>query len=99
MPMQNLIITTPAELEGIINKCLSGLAFAPAQGQKSETESKSVKHLHSIRELAEFLGCSIVTAQKLKNSGRIRYKQFGRKVVFVTTEVLEDINKTKKFNK
>jgi hypothetical protein len=89
--MQNLIITTKEELEDIINKCLLGLKTAPYPEQKSEKEE--LKHLHSIRELADFLGCSIVTAQKLKNSGRIRYKQFGRKVVFVSTELLEDLNK------
>ncbi len=51
--------------------------------------------LYSIAQLSEFLGCSPVTAQKLKNSGRIRYRQFGRKLIFNTLEVLEDISKTR----
>jgi len=40
------------------------------------------KMLYSIKELAAFLQCSTVTAQKLKNSGRIPFAQTGRKCVF-----------------
>ncbi len=40
------------------------------------------KMLYSIKELADYLQCSTVTAQKLKNSGRIPFMQTGRKVVF-----------------
>lgn len=50
--------------------------------------------LYSIQELAEFLHCSPVTAQSLKNSGKIRFRQFGRKVIFSTAEILADIKKT-----
>jgi len=46
------------------------------------------KYLHSIKELADALHMSTVTAQKLKNSGRIPYKQEGRKVLFEMGEVL-----------
>jgi len=54
------------------------------------------KYLYSLRELAEFLGCSIVTAQKLKNSGRIPFQQFGRKLIFNSFEVLGALNHKKK---
>jgi len=46
------------------------------------------KYVYSIQGLADELHCSIVTAQKLKNSGRISYKQEGRKVIFEMSEVL-----------
>jgi hypothetical protein len=51
------------------------------------------KMLYSLKELANFLGCSIVTAFKLKNSKKIRYQQFGRKLIFNTSEVNEDLRK------
>jgi excisionase family DNA binding protein len=51
------------------------------------------KMLYSIKELAEFLQCSTVTAQKIKNSGRIPYAQTGRKVVFDGNEVLTALSK------
>jgi excisionase family DNA binding protein len=57
------------------------------------TPEPQPKTLHSIRELAEFLGCSVVTAQRYKNEGRIPYSQVGRKVLFNTAEVLKAINK------
>lgn len=47
------------------------------------------KYIYTMQGLADELHMSIVTAQKLKNSGRIPYKQEGRKVIFELNEVLE----------
>ena len=54
------------------------------------------KMLYSIKELAEFLHCSIVTAQKIKNSGRIPFVQTGRKVVFNSELVMQALSKGKR---
>lgn len=54
------------------------------------------KTLHSIRELAEFIGCSTVTAHKFKSQGRIPFKQIGRKVLFDTADVLNAMSQSKK---
>ena len=50
------------------------------------------KMLYSIKELADYLQCSTVTAQKLKNSGRIPFAQTGRKVVFNSDAVMGAIS-------
>ena len=50
------------------------------------------KYIHSMQGLADELHMSIVTAQKLKNSGRIPYVQEGRKVMFELTEVLNALS-------
>lgn len=55
--------------------------------------------LHSIRELAEFIECSTVTAHKFKKSGRIPCRQIGRKVMFDTVEVLKAMEHIKRQNK
>lgn len=55
------------------------------QVQEQQTEPKM---LYSIRQLADFLQCSIPTAQKIKNSGKIPFMQTGRKVVFDGNAVL-----------
>ncbi len=57
--------------------------------------SNEPKMLYSIKELADFLQCSTVTAQKLKNSGRVPYMQSGRKVIFNGNEVLASISNKK----
>ena len=54
------------------------------------------KMLYSIKELAKFLQCSTVTAQKIKNSGRIPFMQTGRKVVFEGNAVLQALSNQKK---
>jgi len=66
------------ELESILNK-------------REDIEFPSIQpdYLYSIKELADFLHCSPVTAQKKKNLGHIPYKQSGRKVIFNTAEVLK----------
>ncbi len=89
--MNEIILITPEQLQTIIERCLNKTAPTAATPAADPT-----KHLHSIVELAEFLNCSVVTAHKLKQSGKIRYKQYGRKCIFSTSEILEDLAKTKK---
>jgi excisionase family DNA binding protein len=55
-----------------------------AEEPKSMQENKK---LYSLKELAEFLGCSVPTAQKIKNSGKIPYVQVGRKLIFETRDL------------
>lgn len=86
--MDDFIVTTTDSLRKIIKECLADLN----QTNQSLPQPEATKYLYSIKELADFLGCSAVTAQKLKNSGRIRFKQFSRKCIFSTSEVLEDLN-------
>jgi excisionase family DNA binding protein len=58
--------------------------------------SNKPKMLYSIKELADFLQCSTVTAQKLKNSGRLPFMQSGRKVIFNGDEVLASMSNKKR---
>ena len=49
------------------------------------------RFIYSIKGLAEFLKCSVPTAQKMKNNNLIPYRQVGRKVMFEEGEVLNAI--------
>jgi len=95
--MNELIITTPEQLREIIeNAVRSTMQTVPQIPSHAEPE----KNLYSISDLADFIGCSVATAMRLKKSGRIRFYQTGRKVIFKTVEVLEDLKKnTDKNNK
>jgi len=73
-------------------------AVKDALEEKSEEQTNEPHILHSIKELAEFLGCSTVTAQKYKNRGWIPYRQIGRKVMFDTVEVLKSLERKKGLN-
>lgn len=53
-------------------------------GQYSETR----KLIYSMQGLATLLNCSTVTAQSIKNSGKIPYMQVGRKIIFDADKVL-----------
>ena len=86
--MRELIVVTREELEEIIDTCLS--RYLPKMMEPAKQPDDRL--LYSIRELADFLGCSTVTVQKLKNSGKIRYRQYGRKLIFNTAEILADLD-------
>jgi excisionase family DNA binding protein len=71
----------------------------PAPEVNQQTPTAERKTLYSIRELAEFIGCSTPTAHKFKKSGRIPCRQIGRKVLFDTVDVLNAMDQTKKTRK
>lgn len=54
------------------------------------------KLLYSIQALANLLGCSTVTAQSVKNSGKIPYMQIGRKCIFDSEKVLSALEHSTK---
>lgn len=85
--MNEILLITTDQLREIFNECLNA-HFQPKEQHLNVIEPK---YLYSLKELASFLNCSIVTAQKIKNSGRIRFKQCGRKCLFITTEILQDL--------
>jgi hypothetical protein len=60
------------------------------------TEQKEKILIRGIHGLAKFLGTSPVTAQALKNSGKIPYSQFGRVILFDGDKVLEAMAGNKK---
>ena len=55
--------------------------------------AENKKFLYSMQELADLLGCSHVTAQKIKNSGQIPYFQAGKKVIFDVEKVMKAIER------
>jgi len=56
-------------------------------GQYLETTGER-KLIYSMQELADLLGTSLMTAQKIKNSGKIPFMQIGRKCIFDVDRVL-----------
>ena len=93
--MKELIVLTREELVEIIDDCF----VRHLQTIKEPAKQQEQKLLYSLRELADFLGCSVVTVHNLKKSGKIRYKQFGRKVIFDAAEILKDLERNRWKNK
>ena len=68
--------------------------FVEAMKQaRPEVEEKPRKLVYGIAGLASVLGCSVPTAQKIKNRGDVPFMQKGRKIVFDVEAVLEAIKK------
>lgn len=79
-------LTIFREMNKIINQ--NGLSIAYQQKPQQEP-------IRGIEGLAKFLKCSPVTAQKLKNSGKIPYSQYGRIVMFDPDKVMEALENRK----
>jgi excisionase family DNA binding protein len=90
--MSQVIVTSPEQIQSIFEATLA--KYLPVLPMPKENTDET--YIHSLDELANFLGCSIGTAYKLKKSGRIRYRQYGRKLIFTASEVLADISKNKR---
>ncbi len=75
-------------IKNAVNKAFESNTNAPPPLKNESTQT-----LHSIRELADFLDCSTVTAQKYKNEHWIPFRQIGRKVMFDTAAVLQAIER------
>lgn len=58
------------------------------KNQIVQESPKTFEPIRGIHGLAEFLGVSPVTAQKLKNSGKIPFVQFDRLLLFDPQKVL-----------
>jgi excisionase family DNA binding protein len=56
----------------------------------SETTNRK---LYSMKELADFLGCSLPTAQRIKSAGRIPFVQIGRKVIFDCDKIIKTLER------
>ncbi len=87
------------ELEQKINSRLDELKSLIISIKDPHDKTEEQPYLYSIKELANFIGCSIVTAQKLKNSKRIPYFQTGRKLIFEKSKILEALKPTYRFKK
>jgi len=68
-------------IENAVSKAMAKYMYPPVAAPEK-------RYIHSMQGMANELQMSIVTMQKLKNSGRIPYKQEGRKVIFEVGEVL-----------
>jgi len=89
-----MVIIEEEKLEEMVRRVVKEELEAFLNKRESEPATES-EFLYSIKELADFLHCSTVTAQMMKNKGRIPYKQLGRKVIFSTAEVLKAMEPVK----
>lgn len=92
---QMMVIIPERQLSVMIKQAVSE-AMEAKEVKTDIAPTPERRTLHSMKELADFLGCSTVTAQVFKNDGRIPYRQMGRKVMFDTAEVLNAMNQPKK---
>jgi len=60
------------------------------------TATEPEPFIYGITGLAKFLKCSLPTAQKIKNSGRIPFSQAERTIIFKKAEVLSALSNTNK---
>lgn len=97
----NVVTVSVNDLKSIVYD-FTRMALSDHENERSKqtncstTESKEKAPIRGIHGLAKFLGVSPVTAQALKNSGKIPYSQYGRVVLFDGDKVLSAMEPNKK---
>lgn len=85
--MNQFIIIQPHELQSLIKEAVS-------EAMQSQQPTAQEQPIRGIKGLAKYLGISAVTAQKLKNEGKVPFWQSERVLLFDPNEVLKAL-KTK----
>lgn len=83
--MEKMVIISESDLNNLIRSAISEEMCKRAE---SKAPRPTIKGIHG---LAEALNCSVAKAQKLKNSGVIRYFQDQKLVLFDYDQVIEDL--------
>lgn len=89
-PNTPISFLTVGDLMDIVNKCVSEqVKLIP------EPNVEERKFVYGLKGLADLLGCSVVTAHKIKNSGVIdkAITQIGKKIIVDSDKALELIGK------
>ena len=84
--MDEIIITTPEKIKEIIATCLAEYL---RESTSTDPPYQDDEYLKSIKDVAEFLGCSSTTAQKFKNKHRHIFLQVGRKFMVKKSDVID----------
>lgn len=78
----------PFAVSQILNKVENIELFINSIPQQPTIVPDPEPYAYGVNGLAEFLNVSTVTAQKIKNSGKIPFSQAGRTIIFIKSEVL-----------
>lgn len=89
-PNTPISFLTVGDLIDIVNACISGQIK-----NIHETKAEERKFVYGLKGLADLIGCSLPTAQKIKSSGVIdkAVTQVGKKIIIDADKALELINK------
>jgi len=93
--MQNLILSTVPIPE------LASMITAEVVKQIQQYVEKPIqiesKKLYGDKVAAAYLGCSVMTVQKLRKTGQISYFRYGRKCYYLSNELDEALKVPKRF--
>jgi hypothetical protein len=94
--MDEIILTTPEKIKEIVTTCLAEFLTINTSTCPPDKEDE---YLKSIKDVAEFIGCSSTTAQKFKNQNRHIFLQIGRKFMVSKTDIIDTLkNKSRDYN-
>lgn len=87
----NDIILSPIKLDELQSLIQESVRVALSENQQSKTKNVPQSHADdlklNIKQLAEYLHCSLPTIHKYKKDGVIPFYRLGRKVYFKKSEI------------
>jgi hypothetical protein len=92
--MDEIILTTPEKIKEIVTTCLAEFLTINTSTGPPDKEDE---YLKSVKDIANFLGCSSTTAQKFKNQNRQIFLQIGRKFLVRKTDIIDTLKFKSKY--
>jgi hypothetical protein len=83
---QSISVISKEELKQAVREVLDESTQKAAAPQPEQ-------YLHGLKQLADFIGVSEVSAWRLKKSGKIPFYQAGKKLFFKQSDVLQSLSK------
>ncbi|MCX6232989.1 MAG: DUF3853 family protein [Bacteroidetes bacterium] len=82
----------PLAVSEILNKLDKIEMIINSRSVQQPVSSDPEPYIYGIKGLAKFLNISTVTAQRVKNSGRIPFSQMQRTIIFKKDDVLKSLS-------
>lgn len=93
--MENIVVST-IPINDLVKLVASEVVEQITQYIEKPVQPES-KRLFGDKEAADYLGCSPLTIQKLRNTRQITYYRYGRKCYFLSNELDEALKVPRKF--
>jgi excisionase family DNA binding protein len=95
--MENLVVSTIPIAE-LVNRITAEVVNQIIQYIEKPVVTQESKRLYGDKEAAAYLGCSVMSVQKLRKTGQISFYRYGRKCYYLNNELDEALKVPRRFS-
>jgi len=81
------VILSPIAVPDLINQIAAEIELRLINREQSVQPQPASQRLYGDKSAADYLGCSVLTIQKLRKTGEISFYRYGRKYYYISSEL------------